>query len=176
MSLTRCMAAGVRVLQRLLHAAELAVEHLPAQQVAELLERLPGRLRPPVVVGELPDGARGVVGSASSSASRSRASSLGSGNSSARSCPMRRVEQLAGLVEHAVEPAAVAQLALPLADPAQQVVQAARGPASRAAAGRAARPRGLSPPRMRSPMLVERLPDVIRRRQRVRPAVVRPYR
>ena len=31
----------VRVFQRLLHALELAVEHLPAQQVAELLELLP---------------------------------------------------------------------------------------------------------------------------------------
>ena len=52
---------GVRVLQRLLHALELAVEHLPAQQVAQLLELLPCLRRPPVVVGELADGLRGVV-------------------------------------------------------------------------------------------------------------------
>ena len=44
MSLTRCMACGIGLLQGLLHAAELAVEHLAAQQVLELLEGLP---RPP---------------------------------------------------------------------------------------------------------------------------------
>ena len=36
MSLTRCMASGSARLQRLLHAAELLVEHLAAQQVPDL--------------------------------------------------------------------------------------------------------------------------------------------
>ena len=40
--------------QRLLHAAELAVEHLPAQQVLDLLVRLAGLVAAPVVVAQLP--------------------------------------------------------------------------------------------------------------------------
>ena len=82
------IAAGSRVGQRLLHAAELAVEHLAPQQVAQLLERLRAPRRSASRSRPAPGSpARCRAGSASSSASRSRASSDGSGNSSARSWP-----------------------------------------------------------------------------------------
>ena len=55
MSLTRCMASGSGCCRVFLHAAELAVQHLAAQQVLQLLEGLPGGRGAPVVVGQLPD-------------------------------------------------------------------------------------------------------------------------
>src|SRR6202035_5913516 len=97
----------------------------PAQEVAQLLELLPCFLRPPVVVGELPNGPRGVI--------RQRVEfRLAEPRVVARVGEQRTalgleclVEQFSGLVEHPVEPPRVAQLALPLADAAPQVVEAA---------------------------------------------------
>ncbi len=52
---------GCGVLQCLLHAAELRVEHLAAQQVGNLLERLAGLRRTPLVVGQRVHGPSRVV-------------------------------------------------------------------------------------------------------------------
>ena len=115
---------GIRLLQALLHAAELAVEHLPAQQVLELLEGLPGRIAAPVVVVEPPDRPCGVarqlieLGLAQPGLVGGVREQLGA------FLPDRGVQQRARLLQDAVKPTPVAQLALPLADPAEQVVQA----------------------------------------------------
>ena len=85
-------------------------------------------------------------GSVSSSASRSRASSLGSGNSAPRSASSASSSSSRAWSSIPSSRPRVAQLALPLADPAQQVVEARAGPASRAAAGRAARRAGCRRP------------------------------
>ncbi len=161
----------VGVLQGLLHALELAVEHLAAQQVAQLLELLPGLLRAPVVLRQLADGPRGVA--------RQRVElCLAHPRVVARVGEQRPalgfqslVEQLAGLFQHAVQAAGVAQLALPLADSAHQVVEAA--PFLPAAAQQVTQrvARGVA---AQDPVahLVERFADVIGRRQRVRAVVV----
>jgi hypothetical protein len=163
----------VRVGQRLLHAAELAVEHLPAEQVAELLELLPRGGRPPVVVGELPDGPRGVVRQVVELCLAQPRVVARVGEQLAALGLERLVEQLTRLVEHPVEPAAAAQLALPLADAAQQVVQAA------AILPAAAQHVAERVPRVVAAEdalahLVERLPGVIGRRERIGPVVVGP--
>ena len=115
----------VRVLQRLLHAAELAVQDLPAQQVAQLVERLPGGLRPPVVVRKLPDRLRRVPRQVVQVGLAQPRLVAWIGEQFGPFLPDRGVEQRASLLQHPVEPAAVAQLALPLADPAHQVIEAA---------------------------------------------------
>ena len=161
----------VRVFQCLLHPLELAVKDLPAQQVTQLLELLSRLLRPPVVVGELADGPRGVI--------RQRVEfRLAEPRVVARVGEQRAalgfeclVEQLAGLVEHPVKPPRVAQLALPLADAAHQVVEAA--PVLPAAPQQVAeRVPGVVTAKDALAHLVERLPDVIRWRQRVGAVVV----
>ena len=163
----------VGVLERLLHALELAVEHLPAEQVAELLELLPGGLRPPVVVGQLPDGTRGVVRQVVELGLAEPGVVARIGEQLAPLGLERLLEQLAGLLEHPVEPSGVAQLALALADPAHQVVEAlAVLPAS--AQQVTERVPGVVAAQDALAHLVERLPDVIGRREGVRPIVVRP--
>ena len=163
----------VGVLERLLHALELAVEHLPAEQVAQLLELLPGGLRPPVVLGQLPDRPGGVVRQVVELGLAEPGVVARVGEQLAALGLERLVEQLAGLLEHPVEPAGVAQLALALADPPHQVVEAlAVLPA--AAEQVAERVPGVVAAQDALAHLVERLPDVIGRRERVRPIVVRP--
>ena len=53
---------GVLALQRLLHAGELGVQHLPLQHLGDGLVRLPGLVGAPLVVTQRPDGAGDVVG------------------------------------------------------------------------------------------------------------------
>ena len=52
----------LRLAQGFLHAAELAVQHLPAQQVPEPLEGLRRGGGTPLVVSQLPDGLRRIRG------------------------------------------------------------------------------------------------------------------
>ena len=114
----------VRIAHGLPDAAELAVEHLAAQQVLELFEGLAGGGRPPVVVGELPDrlgrvgGQRVEVGFAQPGLVARVGEQLGA------LLPDGGVEQGAGLFEYAVEASAAADLPLPLPHPAQQVIEA----------------------------------------------------
>jgi hypothetical protein len=113
----------VGLLQGLLHAAELAVEHLPAEQVLQLLERFPGGGRAPLVVGEIPDRLRHVgrqrvkLGLAQPGIVTGIREQLGA------LLADRRVEQRPGLLQDAVEPAGVPDLALPFPDPPEQVVE-----------------------------------------------------
>jgi hypothetical protein len=124
----------VGVLHGLPHAAELAVQHLAAEQVAELLEGLAGGGRPPVVVGQLPDGL-GRVGGQRVEVSLAQPGLVARvGEQLGALLPDRRVEQRPGLLEDAVEAAAAADLTLPVPDPPQQVVEAA---AARPVAGSA---------------------------------------
>ena len=114
----------VRVLHGLPHAAELAVKHLAAQQVPELLEGLPGRGGAPVVVGELPDRLGRVGGQRVEVRLAQPGLVAGVGEKLGALLPDGGVEQSAGLLEYAVEAAAAADLPLPLPRPPEQVVQA----------------------------------------------------
>ena len=124
MSLIRCMACGSGFCRRLPHAAELAVEHLAAQQLPELLEGLAGGGRAPVVVGQLPDGLGRVGGQRVEVRLAQPGLVARVGEQLGPFLPDGGVEQGPGLLEDAVEAAAAADLALPLAGPAEQVVQA----------------------------------------------------
>ena len=106
-------------------------------------------------------------GSAASSASASRASSLGSGNSASSLGLDGLVEQLAHLFQRAVELTGLAGPALPFADLPQQVVEAA--PAGQPAAHQLLqRLRRVSARRGRaSPISSIALAHVVRRGQRV---------
>ncbi len=157
----------IRCLQRLLHAAELAVEHFAAQQVTKPLEGRPGGRGPPVVVRELLDGLRRVV--------RQRvqvrlAHPRLVGRIGEQFGPFLAdggVEQGPGLFQDAVEAAAAADLPLPLAYPAQQVIKPALV-AHAAAEEVPQRIRGGGPGQDVVAHLIHRTADVVRRRQRVR--------
>ena len=171
-SRTRAMSCGGGTAQRVPHPAELAVEHLAAQQVLDLGVRLARLVAAPPVVRQLPDRPGGVV--------RQRVQ-LGLGKSRGvvrvgeQRPPLGRqrpVEQLPDLLQGAVQPAAPARGPGLLADPAAQLVQAAQAvgallqqPAQRL--GRAGAGQDLVAD------LVQCAPDVERRLQRVRPAVPR---
>ncbi len=113
---------GVRRFHGLLDAAELAVEHLAPQQLLQLLEGGRRRLAAPLVVGKLPDRLGGV--------GRQRVEfRLAHPGLVARIWEQlgplladRRIQHRPGLLEYAVEAAAAAQLTLPLADPAEQII------------------------------------------------------
>ncbi len=118
----------IGVLQCLPHAAELAVEHLAAQQLPELLEGLAGRLRAPVVVGQPPD-RLGRIGGQRVEVRLTQPGLVARVGEQLRPfLPDGRVEQGPRLLQDAVEPAAAADLALPLARPAEQVIQARAAP------------------------------------------------
>ena len=124
--------AGGDVLHRLLHAGEALVEQLPAEQVADLLVGLAGLGGAPVVGVELADRAAGVR--------RQRVELhlaeagvvgvlVGQGGPFGL---QRAGQQLADLLQRAVEPVVALQPAAPLPDLAGQVVEPA--PALHAAA------------------------------------------
>ena len=124
--------AGGDVLHRLLHAGEALVEQLPAEQVADLLVGLAGLGGAPVVGVELADGAAGVR--------RQRVELhlaeagvvgvlVGEGGPFGL---QRAGQQLADLLQRAVEAVVALQPAAPLPDLAGQVVEPA--PALHAAA------------------------------------------
>ena len=106
------------------HAAELAVEHLAAQQLPELLEGLAGGGRPPVVVGQLPDGLGRVGGQRVEVRFAQPGLVARVGEQLGALLPDGGVEQGAGLFEYAVEASAAADLPLPLPHPAQHVIKA----------------------------------------------------
>jgi hypothetical protein len=114
----------VGVAHRLPHAAELAVEHLAAQQVPEPVEGLPGGGGAPVVIGQLPDRLGRVRGQPVQVGFAQPGLVAGVREQLGALLPDGRIEQGAGLLENAVQPAAAADLPLPVTDPAQQVIKA----------------------------------------------------
>ena len=160
------------MLQGLLHAFELAVQYLAAEQVLDLLEGLAGLGGGPVVLGQRAYGAGGIV--------RQRVELGLFQPGVVRRIREERgalllqslVEQLANLLEGAVEPSALAGFAPPLLDLTPQVIEAS--PALRAAPEQLLQ--GLARRRTfqdRLAHLIERRRGVERRRQRVRPTVPR---
>ncbi len=163
----------VGLVQALLHALELAVQDLLPQQVLELLERLPGRRRLPFVVRQLPDRARGVGRDRVQLGLAHPRGVAGVGEQLRPLLADRLVQHGPDLLEHAVQAAAVAHLALPLAHPAQHVVQAAVP--GHALAQQVAQRRGrVGALQHRLAQRVDRAPDVVGRLQRIRPAGVGP--
>ena len=162
---------GVGLLQGLPHAAELAVQHLAPQQVLELLERLPGRGRPPVVVGQLPDGLRGVGGQRVQLGLAQPGLVVRVGEQLGPLLADRGVQQRPGLLQDAVQPAAAAQLALAFAHPAEQVAQAPV-PGHALAQQVAQRAGGIGALEHRLAELVQRAAHVIGRLERVGPVPV----
>ena len=114
--------------ERVLHAAELAVQHLAAEQVFELLERLSSGGRPPVVVGQAPDRLRGVGRQRIQFRLAHPGVVARVGEQFRPLLPDRRIQQGAGLLQYSVEAAAVAHLPLPLPHPAQHVVESPLAP------------------------------------------------
>ena len=161
----------VRVFQRVLHAAELAVQHLAPEQVLELLERLPCGGRPPVVVGQPPDRLRGVGGQRIQFRLAHPGIVAGVGEQLGPLLADRRVQQRPGLFQDAVEAAAAAHLLLPLPHPAQHVVQPplAPHPAPDQVTQGAGR---VGPAEYGVPELVQGQPGVVGRRERIRAVAV----
>ncbi|CAB4712892.1 unannotated protein [freshwater metagenome] len=156
-------------LERLLHAGEALVEHLAPKQVLDLLVVLPRLAALPVVRRQLAHGgggarrqafelhlAQGAVAVVHLDVARQLLALL----------EQRAVEELADLLEGAVEVVLLQQLPTPLGHPAREVVEARAVLAATAqelphrAIGRIARHHVLAD-------RVERLGDVDRRRQRV---------
>ena len=166
----------VGILHDLPHAAELAVQHVAAQHVLELLEGLAGGGRPPVVVGQLPDRLRRVgrqrvqVGLAHPGLVARVGEQLGP------LLPDGRVEQGPGLLEDAVEAPAAADFPLPVPDPAQHVVQApqARPVAEAAAQHFPQRVGRVGAGEYRVAHLIDGAAHVERERERIRPVDVAP--
>ena len=163
------------VLERLLHAGEPLVEQLAAEQVLDLLVVLAGlaaaasRSRDSSLTAAAVEGGR--FSSCISRNARSASSRSTSRASCLRSSSTRAVEQLADLLERAVEVVPLQQLAAPLGDPAGQVVEAglvAAAPAQELAHRPLRRVAGHHVLADR----VERLGEVDRGRERVRAAVV----
>jgi hypothetical protein len=156
-------------LQALLHAPELGVEDLAAEQVADLLVG-GGRLgRAPAVVGQLAHGAGGVVRELVQLGLGQPGGVRRVGEQGAPLLLQGPVEQLADLDQGAVHARGAAQLAAALAGPAQQVVQATQ---ARHAAPEQVGQRLGGPVAAQDPLgqAVEGAADVERRRQRVGPA------
>jgi hypothetical protein len=166
----------VGVLHGLLHAAELAVEHLAAEQVLELLEGPAGGGRPPVVVGQLPDGLRRVGGQRVQVGLAHPGLVARVGEQLGPLLPDGRVEQGTGLLEDAVEPPAAADLPLPVPHPAQQVIEAPpAGPVAETAAQQITqRVSRVGPGEYRVPHLVDGAAHVERELERIRPVDVTP--
>ena len=160
---------GVRRLQGLLHPGELGVQHLPAQHLLDRLEGRPRLVRAPLVVVQRADGAGDVVGQrVQFQFGEPRVVALGAG----QGLPLggqRLVQCGPDLVEGAAEIAAPAGLGAQPSDLVGQPVQAAaavEAPAHQI-------PQGIAQVAGRHDIgadLVDRLADVVRRRQRIGPA------
>ena len=179
MSLTRCIASGS---SRACSSASFMPRNCWSStsrrsRSRELLVRRARLVRAPVVLGELAHGARGVAGQRVELGLAQPRVVGRVGEQRGALLLDGRVEQLADLLERAVEPAGLAASSRRRCRaPAQQVVEAAQAVAARGAAGRAAPRAGSAPSRIRSPTCVERLGDVVRRGERVGPVVPRPVR
>ena len=174
MSLTRCMSSGVAFCSASRMPGELRVEHLAAQQVLDLLVRLP---RPPASASrtrrssrtaragvvrqrvELGLGQPRVVGRVGEQRRRSASSAWSSSSRTCSRVPSSRPR--VGAARGAAR------------GPAAQLVQPARPVRRRGAAAGSSASRGRRAGEHVVADLVERLADVVRRRQRVRPAVPR---
>jgi hypothetical protein len=161
---------GARVLERLLHPLELAVEHLAPQQVVDLLVLLASLRAAPGVGLELLHGAGGVAGQRVELHLR-HPRAVGRVGEQRRLLELDGfLEQLADLLERSVEPAGLARLALALGHLAPQVVEPTQavGAAPQQVAQRLPwRLAGQHP----LADVVDRLRDVVRRFERVPAAV-----
>jgi hypothetical protein len=155
--------------QGVAHPLELGVEHLAAEQVADLLVGGGGLGRAPPVVGQLADGPGGVrrelVELGLGQAGRVR----GVGEQGLALGVDGLVEQLPDPLEGAVEPSPLAQLPAPVPGLAEQVAQAP-GPGHALAQQAAQGVGGPVPGQDPLPQPVEGPGHVERRLQRVRPA------
>ena len=116
---------GRRVLHRLLHALEPLVEHLAAEQVADLLVGLARVGGPPVVLGELPHGPAGVGGQGVElHLAEPGVVAVVAGERVALGLD-RLAEQLADLLQGAVEPVVALQARPASPDLPRQVVEPA---------------------------------------------------
>ncbi len=167
------MSSGVEFSKRLLHALELAVEHLAAQQVLDLLESLPRLGGAPVVLRQRADRPRRVVG---------EGVELGLGETRVVGRVRKQrlalllerlLQQLAHLLEGAVEATALAGFAAALLDLAAQVVQPAPALGAAAQQGFERLPRGRAF-QDRLAHLVQGSRGVEGRRERIRAAVPGP--
>ena len=164
-----------RVLQRLLHPREPLVQLLPAEQLGDLLVRLPGCAGAPLIVTQLVDRGR---------RRRRQILQLQFGESGVvvqiagqllAFGQHRLIEQLAYLVQRAVEAMALQQLLPLLGDPASQLIQTGPIPitAAQELLHRALRRGALHHV---ATDLLQRLGQIHRRRQRIRAVVIRPVR
>ena len=115
---------GIWISQGLLHAAELAVQHLTAQQVPELLEGLRRRTGLPLVISKLPDGLCRVRRQRIEFGLAQPCLVGGVGEELGTFLADSDIEQCPGLLQDAIQPPAAADRALLLADPPEQIVQA----------------------------------------------------
>ncbi len=113
----------VRVGQRVAQPLELAVEHLPPQQVTQLLEGLPGRGRAPFVGRQRLDRAGGVVGQRVELGLTQPGVVGRVGEQLGPLLPDRLVQQRPCPLQGAVEPAALSQLAAASAYLSEHVVE-----------------------------------------------------
>ena len=162
------------VLEGLLHALEALVEQLAAQQVLDLLVGLACLRALPVVGAQLADRGRGVGRQAVELHLAQRPVAVVHGDVAGQLLALlehRGVEQLADLLQGAVEVVLGQQLAAALGDPPGQVVEAlaVAGPAAQQLAQRAL---GAVAGHHVLADLVERLGEVDRGRERVGAAVV----
>jgi hypothetical protein len=155
---------------RLLHRGERAVEHLPPQQVLDLLVGLPGLVRAPRVVLERPDGAGRVVGQCVELVLRQPGGVVGVGEQLAPLGDQGPVEQLADLLQRAVHPPGLPRLPQPIAHRTAQLVES---PAALRAAPEqlAQRLPDAASAQHRVADLVDGVAQVVGRRERVRAAV-----
>ena len=142
----RSTSSGGRVLHRLLHALEPLVEHLAAEQVADLLVGLARVGGPPVVLGELPHGPAGVGGQGVElHLAEPGVVAVVAGERVALGLD-RLAEQLADLLQGAVEPVVALQARPALARPPASGRRARAARRCRAAAAPAAPCAARSPP------------------------------
>src|SRR5664279_4736806 len=111
------------LLQRLRHAAELAVQHLLAQQVADLVVGLAGIGRAPVVVGQPADRPCRITGQRVELGLPQPGVVGGIGEQRGALLTDRPVQQLPDLLQRAVQPPPLPGGPLPLPDLPAQVVQ-----------------------------------------------------
>ena len=164
-----------RVLERLLHAGEALVEDLPAQEVLDLVELRARLAAAPVVAVELVDGGRGRRREVVELQLRQGTVALVHVDVARQLLALgqdRPVEELLDLLEGAVEVVLLGQLLAAFGDPPRQLVQAGLVP-SAAPQELAHRPLGRVARHHVLADRVQRLGEVDRRRERVRPVDVR---